>query len=1153
MSNFDFLAVYPAIFKELATGAERTVHTDPNASLIKMRQLSEALARHACAALNIVPGPAAAHRDYIDALEARGVLKGDVGRLFHALRITGNKAVHDYTGNRVVAMQHLHLAFRLSCWFHKSFGGPAAASFKSPPFVEPPNPALEGKQQHALLQQTQAELEEARRLVADATRTVGEEAQRRAEAEAAAKKLQDESAVYAELAQEMEAALANAKKDFDAQLAAVQQQAQAEPAKAVEATLKHAAKEAQKVALSESETRAIIDAQLRAAGWEADSEHLKHAQGARPIKGQDRAIAEWPTETGPADYVLFSGKVPLGVVEAKKKNKNIPGAIEQAKRYSRDWLVEDAADLAGDWDAGKVDGKPQRYRVPFLYATNGRPYLRQVEHQSGIWFLDARLSTNHPHALVNWHTPQGLKERLAQDVSVAHAELNQEPTGYLGLRDYQIAAIKAVEDALANGQRSMLVAMATGTGKTRTVIGLIYRLLKTKRMTRVLFLVDRTSLGTQAQDAFAEMRLEQNQLFTDIYEVKEIGDIKPEKETKVHVATVQGMVRRVLDEEGPQLPIDAYDCVIVDEAHRGYTLDRDMGEGEMQLRDQADYISSYRRVLDHFDATKVGLTATPALHTRQIFGDAVFEYSYRRAVAEGWLVDHEPPMQISTELSTGGIRFKKGEQVQVLTAPGQLDLWNMEEDVRFEVEDFHRKVITENFNRVVCQELAKYLDPVGDQKTLVFCVNDAHADMVVNLLTEALEQEHGPIVEGTVMKITGSIDDPALAIRLLKNEANPRIAVTVDLLTTGIDVPKVCNLVFMRRVKSRILYEQMMGRATRRCDEIGKEVFRIFDVVGLYSEMQKVSEMQPVVQQVYISTERLVEELLDPQSQQAPGTRPGKTHAEDVLAQLVARLQRLARRAAGHKVAPDSAEAVSAAEELAGMSLETLARTLGKADVAQAVGLFASNPLLVTALSKATAGGVGTQPTFVSDDPDSVTKVEHGYGEGNLRPEDFLEAFGTFIQSNKNRLMALTVVLQRPRDLTRAQLQELRLALGTAGYSEQVLRTAYRDLKNVDVAAGILGFIRQQALGSPLVPYVDRVDAALDRILGGGAWTGPQQKWLVRIAKQLKQDVILEPATFEQGAFKDQGGVIAAEKVFDGRLAEVLGDVQDAIWDDKVA
>ena len=223
-------------------------------------------------------------------------------------------------------------------------------------------------------------------------------------------------------------------------------------------------------------------------------------------------------------------------------------------------------------------------------------------------------------------------------------------------RDFQQRAILAAEKGIEDGKRALLLAMATGTGKTRTCIGLCYRLLKTKRFRRVLFLVDRNALGTQTFEAFQHLKLENLQSFTDIFDVKEMADVKPDHTTRLRIATIQAMVRRIVgphaeggrDEEHIP-PVDAYDCIVVDECHRGYLLDRALSEREFLFRDEDDYISKYRRVLDHFDAVRIGLTAIPALHTTQIFGPPIFQYSYREAVIDGYLVDHEPPLRILRE------------------------------------------------------------------------------------------------------------------------------------------------------------------------------------------------------------------------------------------------------------------------------------------------------------------------------------------------------------------------------------------------------------------------------------------------------------------------------------------------------------------------
>ena len=271
-----------------------------------------------------------------------------------------------------------------------------------------------------------------------------------------------------------------------------------------------------------------------------------------------------------------------------------------------------------------------------------------------------------------------------------------------------------------------------------------------------------------------------------------------------------------------------------------------MTEGELEIRDQSQYLSSYRRVLDYFDATKIGMTATPAKHTTDIFGKPIYTYSYREAVADDWLIDHEPPIRYETLLSQNGIKFEKGERVSVIdTRTGEVDTADLEDEQNFEVDAFNRKVITDGFNQVICEQLAQELDPAGDEKVMIFCATDLHADMVKRLLDAAFKALYGDDYnEAAVRKITGASDKVDQLIRRYKNERYPSIAITVELLTTGIDVPAICHLVFLRRVRSRILYEQMIGRATRRCDEIGKTVFKIYDPVDIYAALQDVSTIR---------------------------------------------------------------------------------------------------------------------------------------------------------------------------------------------------------------------------------------------------------------------------------------------------------------------
>ncbi|MBE7453864.1 MAG: type I restriction-modification system endonuclease [Kofleriaceae bacterium] len=1186
-SSFGFLAPYGPLYLRLAVAAERTLAIDPSLTLVSLRQLAEAFAKHAAGRAGLIPvdrrDAQIAQVDLLRLLEQRGIVRDKISECFHMLRRVGNAAVHDFVGSRQEALDALAIAFRVACWFHKTFGDIAARTTWQPPRYAPPTDptsTLRALQEDAAKARAEADAHRA-----DAERAkalLDAEAARRDEEARLRKQAEAERAEWESLAAAYEADLAKAAAEqakVDAKVAEAAARAPAEQEKIVvaQATAATATTE-----LDEAETRVLIDAQLRAAGWEVNSKTLRWSSGARPEKGKNRAIAEVPTHSqedgqGVADYVLFVGLQPYAVVEAKRKHKKVASYLEQAKRYSRSLSAvvphsdathaAEGGALAWGWSTS-LSAKPTdpRYVVPFLYSTNGRPYVRQLEVESGVWFLDVRNPTNHPRALMGWHSPEALVAMRAQDIAAAQAKLAAEPADTiqqaLDLRDYQVRAVAAVEGAIGRGQRELLVAMATGTGKTRTTIALIHRLLKSQRFRRVLFLVDRSALGKQAQDAFGEIRLENLQTFAQNYDVMGLEDVAPATETKVHVATVQGMVQRILSpaDDAAPIQIDAYDCIIIDESHRGYTLDREMSEGEHELRGFESYVSTYRRVLDHFDAVKIGLTATPAAHTREIFGPPVFVYSYPEAVADGWLVDHEPPIRIVTQLAKHGIRFERGAEIQTLLKDGEVQLSLLPDEMEFDVAEFNRTVITDGFNRAVAAELAQHLDPTGPAKTIIFCVDDDHAERLVAILKAALEDAWGPLEDDVVKKITGAVDRPLDQIRRFKNEANPRIAITVDLLSTGVDVPAVSNIVFLRRIKSRILYEQMLGRATRLCKPIGKEVFRIYDAVGLYDALSQVSDMKPLVKDVTRTTKELVTELLDPRSQDVQGHDVGRTHADEVHRELVERLRRVVRRlgkALGYdKQRPEEiASAIESLEAALGAPLDKLPDQLHDAGAAGAIKLFTDTPELAVLIERIAAStpGHGGKTAVIAPHTDTVIAIERGYGEGNTRPEDYLAAFQRFIEQNRNQIAALTVVCTRPRELTRAQLRELRLKLDAAGYSEARLRTAFRDWKNQDIAATIVGFIRQRALGSPLVPYAERVDRAVAKVLAAGTFKPGQKKWLEQIAKQLKKEIVVDEEAFSGGAFENFGGWSGINKQFDGRLQQILNDLGDEVWNDEKA
>lgn len=1132
-SNFDFLKDHDELLVRLAQTAEACFVPDPNTTLIKMRQLGEELAKTIASRVGVESGREVKQIDLLRDLDYTLRLDRQVKDAFHTLRKLGNPAAHDITSStHRDALKSLQVGHALSAWFHTNFGGDKARSFKPKAFVKPIDPSEEVRRLEDAMLELQKRHQSAQDRLAQTEQLQQIEAQKAAAEKQRADEMASESKIWEEVASEHEAKLAEYRAKMDAAnveyLASFHKQAPQQQAQQIRTIEKSTLR------LNEAETRLLIDEQLIEAGWQADSINLRYSQGARPVPNENRAIAEWPTDSGPADYVLFMGLTPVAVVEAKKTAKNVYGAIDQAKRYAKG-LQEKGAFI--------VETHYGEFKVPLTLATNGRPYLKQLEQESGTWFLDVRDSTNRRKALKGWYTPEEIKTYLRQTPQQAEAELDAMDFDYnLALRDYQISAIKSVESTIKQGKGSALIAMATGTGKTKTAIAMVYRLLKSERFRRILFLVDRSALGVQATDDFSEVRLENLNTFADTFDVMGMEQNKPvrpipDDDTKVHVATVQGLVKRILypGDNDHKPGVGQYDCIVVDECHRGYLLDRELSDTEILFRDQKDYQSKYRSVIEYFDAFKIGLTATPALHTTEIFGPPVFTYSYTEAVLDGYLNDHLPPVRIHTKLAEQGIKYAVNDTVKVYDVDNsRIETYKTPDELNFDVSDFNRKVIAPEFTKVVTKWLVENdaINPYSPAKTLVFCVTDKHADEVVEAFKAAIENYHGEVEDDAVQKITGAIDKPLDKIRSYKNDRLPNIAVTVDLLTTGVDVPKICNLVFLRRVNSRILFEQMLGRATRLCPEIGKGPFRIYDAVDIYKQLEKVNTMKPVVTNVDISFSDLEAEM----------TQVSAPELQDLAkSQFIAKLQ-----VKKNFLTDEQADKF---EIIAGKPPAEFAKALKTMPLESVAEWFTQNPGLGELLDQKVAGnGAGFKaPVVLHDGVDQVTQTTTGYGEGQ-KPEDYLNAFKDFINANSNRLLAIQTVINKPWALSRQSLKELAVELDRNRFREQDLQTAWSEVKQEEITARIIGFIRQAALGEPLIPWEDRVDNALERILNSHPWKTPQKQWLQLMADQMKATTIVDEAALNQGIFRHQGGIKRANKLFEKPITEVLDQFNRQLW-----
>jgi len=1079
-SNFEFLSKYWDTLAKIGRTAESYLYNDPNACIYKLGMFAERLVQEIFANEQLTePDYDNTHANRIKILKREGLInRGEtIDNILYSLRMKRNDAVHKYEDSVDTAKSLLNMAYRLAVWFMEVYGD---YNFQAPDFVMPENKPIPDYE--SIIKGLEEQLAKAAKAELVVTATDGSSSKDRV----------DKSA---EVTEAME--------------------------------------------LTEAETRIIIDDQLRKYGWEVDTNNLRYSKGTRPQKGRNLAIAEFPTDStvtkgGFADYALFVGLKLVAIIEAKKASVDIPSVIDyQCKDYARMIKAEHNEYIIKNWNG---------YKVPFVFATNGRKYLKQIELKSGIWFLDLRDGSNVPEALQGWFNPEGLMERLSKDIVTANQTLQNTPYDLLrdpdglNLREYQIRAIEAAENAIINGKETALLSMATGTGKTRTILGMIYRFIKSNRFKRILFLVDRTALGEQAADVFKEVKIEDLMTFDEIYNIKGLDEKDIEKETKIHISTVQSLVKRLIYSEEETMPsVSDYDLIVVDEAHRGYTLDKELSDDEMLYRNQEDYISKYRTVIEYFDAVKVALTATPALHTTEIFGKPVFTYSYREAVIDGYLVDHDAPHDIHTKLRDNGIEYKKGETLAIYD-PNTGEVLNsdeLEDDMKFEIDKFNKDIITENFNKAVFEEIAMDFNPDGEGKTLIYAVDDNHANLIVKILKE-IYSKYG-IDNDVVKKITGSIEGGNKkkileSIRKFKNEAYPKIVVTVDLLTTGIDVPEIVNLVFMRRIKSRILFEQMLGRATRLCSKIDKDHFEIYDPVGVYESLEPVSNMKPVTPNPQTNFEDLLNSLKvvekDKQSYQ--------------LSLIIAKLQRKSHRT--------SSKALSQFMYLTGgKDLNSFAKELNEGKVADSVS---------RALNCAEAFAVldndrthRKRSVVIDNHEDEVVSHERGYGNAN-KPEDYIEAFRQFILENLNEINALKIVCTKPSELTRQTLKELKMELDRHDFTEKQLNTAWNEMTNEDIVADIIAFVRQQAIGSALISHETRVKNAFAKLRQNHKFNKVQLDWLKRIEKVMLEETVLDEQMFEQGAFKNNGGFRGIDRRFEGQLHEVIMELNQYLYDD---
>lgn len=921
----------------------------------------------------------------------------------------------------------------------------------------------------------------------------------------------------------------------------------------------------------EAQARQIIDSKLVQAGWIVQ-DHKAINLGAGP----GVAVREFPTDSGPADYLLFVQRQAVGVIEAKRDDAGatLVATERQTARYATARLK---------W---RREGAPLR----FLFEATG-----QI-----IRFTDTADPAPRSREVFQFFRPETLADWAARDDTLRRRLVEAMPAlPTEKLRDCQIRAVTGLERALAANRPRSLIHMATGAGKTFTAITSVYRLLKFGGAKRVLFLVDTRNLGRQAHQEFmAYTPPDDARQFTELYNVQRLSSPAIDPQAQVCISTVQRLysmlsgqpiadsaedvslneVPSLKDRTPPPVrydaavPVETFDFIVIDECHRSiYNL--------------------WKQVLDYFDAFLIGLTATPDQRTYGFFNEnVVAEYPYEQSVVDGVNVGYDV-YEIATRITQQGAVVEAQQWVDHRDRQTRRKRWAaLDEDVAYDAKALDRSVVNPSQIRQVIQAMKTAVEtqifPTRREtpKTLIFAKTDSHADDIIQTVREVYGQGND-----FCRKVTYGEKDADGVLASFRNDFHPRIAVTVDMIATGTDVKPLEVLLFMRDVRSRGYYEQMKGRGVRSLSAEGlqrvsasadgaKTRFVLIDAVGVEQSLK--TESRPLEKKPGVALKDLLQGV-------AMGVRD-----EDTVLSLANRLVRLARQL------DDKAQA-RIEKVSGGVPVGELGRALVAAvdpdavvaaalEAARARGITRDEDTLLPAEIEAARAERAAAACAPFDDPalreaienarrereqviDTVNLDQVVFSGFSVQAEDqaraVIASFAETLERHRDEIAALGFFYQQPyqrRALTFDMLEELHerlsrppLMLTTDRLWAAYARVQAGQVKGADRRRQLTDLVSlvRFALGleTELRPFADEVDRRFQAWIfrhnaqRATAFTPEQTDWLRRMKDHIASSCCIEREDFDDAQLAGQGGLQRAWKLFGVELDGLMNEMNQEL------